>query len=258
MTPTESLDSYRIAMLPLSQRIRRTADRGVRSGSVPLPTSAAEILCGPQPFPDGIVRAADGRILVTCTTDMPGVSPEMIDWWFGWHLPASERYQLWHPQAHLAATVKEDRSSQAGTRCAYVGNVSYVDEYIGRKLAKLSIAFVPPEVFHIQPHDPAVATSVCAHTGDRKLRARGGGLVHHVVAVPGGAQMRSGFWLGDIRHDIPMLDKLLTRPLNTALMRRMIVQDQLAIDLLIHCGEEMAHLARFLPRLYNNVRAAPG
>ncbi|ARL05075.1 hypothetical protein BOC41_22740 [Burkholderia pseudomallei] len=70
--------------------------------------------------------------------------------------------------------------------------------------------------------------------------------------------MRSGFWLGDIRHDIPMLDKLLTRPLNTALMRRMIVQDQLAIDLLIHCGEEMAHLARFLPRLYNNVRAAPG
>ena len=34
---------------------------------------------------------------------MPRVHPEMWDWWFAWHSVESDRYRLWHPEAHLHA-----------------------------------------------------------------------------------------------------------------------------------------------------------
>ena len=34
---------------------------------------------------------------------MPGVTPQMWEWWFGWHGSDSRRYKLWHPRAHVSA-----------------------------------------------------------------------------------------------------------------------------------------------------------
>lgn len=35
-------------------------------------------------------------------------------------------------------------------------------------------------------------------------------------------------------------------------MRKLIVRNRMCLDLLQHCSEEMAHLARFLPALYDS------
>jgi hypothetical protein len=202
------------------------------------------------PCADEVRRAGDGRMLVTCVTDMPRVTPAMIDWWFGWHLTETRRYQLWHPKAHVACSAKEDRSALLDDRARYIGNVSYVDEYIGRSLKKLTIAFYPARDFGFPEHSPEHATTICASTSDRVLKGHGGYLIHHVVKTDRGAQMRSGFWLGEISHDISLVNVLAGRWLNTPGMRRILVSDQMALDLLMHCSEEMNHLARFLPELH--------
>ena len=51
----------------------------------------------------GICRNSKGAALVTCITEMPQVTPKMIDWWFGWHMPETERYKLWHPRDHISS-----------------------------------------------------------------------------------------------------------------------------------------------------------
>jgi hypothetical protein len=41
--------------------------------------------------------------------------------------------------------------------------------------------------------------------------------------------------------------------LNSPLMRRTLVPDGVGRDLLLHCAEEMTHLAEFLPALFQRV-----
>ena len=48
--------------------------------------------------------AADGTGLVCNTTYMPGVTGEMLDWWFPWHSVGSDlRYKIWDPEDHYFA-----------------------------------------------------------------------------------------------------------------------------------------------------------
>jgi len=48
----------------------------------------------------------------------------MMDWWFGWHLARTERYKLWHPQAHFFAQPRLDLSDVPGLtdRERYIDN----------------------------------------------------------------------------------------------------------------------------------------
>lgn len=48
--------------------------------------------------------AANGTGLVCNTTYMPGVTGEMLDWWFPWHSVGSDlRYKIWDPEDHYFA-----------------------------------------------------------------------------------------------------------------------------------------------------------
>jgi hypothetical protein len=211
-----------------------------------------------EPYPDGVRRAPDGKALVTCTTEMPGVTPAMIDWWFGWHLPESARYRLWHPPAHLRCRVREDRSALPDDRARYVGNVSYVDEHIGRSLARLAIAFHDPASFGLDGLDARGATAICAITSDRVRASEGGRLVHLVLPTAQGCVMHSAFWLGELHSRVPLLGPAITRLVNRPAVRRAAISDRFLLDLFQHCSEEMNHLAKFLPQLYRDVRARAG
>ena len=246
-----SLEPYKIPMQPIPERMEAALAVGVVSGQFPAAAEASQLFDRWDEFADRTLRSPDGRLLVTCSTDMPGVTPDMIDWWFAWHLTESERYQLWHPLAHLKAVVEEDRSGLADNRAIYRGNISYVDEYIGKELKHLAIAFFEPSEIGLAELEHAGATAICARTTDRQLRAEGGRLVHLVSPTETGCEMRSAFWLGEAKLKIPLLGALLTPLANTGPMRRLIVKDHLATDLQRHCAEEMNHLARFLPQLYN-------
>jgi DAPG hydrolase PhiG domain len=251
-----ALQAYQLPLQPAPPRILDACRRGVQSGPVPAWQQARQVLGGVHPCPDEVRRNAQGLVLVTCATDLPGVTPDMVDWWFGWHLPESQRYRLWHPTAHVAAKVKEDRSHLSDDRARYIGNESHVDEYIGRSLKKLTIAFRSPTEFGFDVLPGAQATTICATTADRVMGGRGGYLCHHVVRTDKGSQMRSGFWLGEIEHKVPLMQAVLGPVLNSKGLRRLIVPDQMALDLLQHCGEEMNHLARFLPALFADQHGA--
>jgi hypothetical protein len=50
--------------------------------------------------PDGVQYAA-------CLTDMPGITAEMIDWWFAWHPLHDIRYRIWFPPGHYGVSVED-------------------------------------------------------------------------------------------------------------------------------------------------------
>ena len=48
----------------------------------------------------GYRQFPDGSWLVSMVCPMPGITREMIDWWFWWHTQDSLRYQVWFPGSH--------------------------------------------------------------------------------------------------------------------------------------------------------------
>ncbi|MEY4576058.1 MAG: hypothetical protein RL701_761 [Pseudomonadota bacterium] len=256
-TSALDLQPYRLPLAPAPSRARHALDRGVAAEEYPGPDQALSLLIEQRTaYADGVRRSADGKALVLCTTDMPGVTPAMIDWWFGWHLPETARYQLWHPRAHLKAVCKEDRSHLPDDRARYVGNVSYVDEYIGSALQRLAIAFHPPASFGITGLDARGATAICARTSDRILASEGGCLVHLILPTDRGSEMRSAFWLGEIENQLPLVGPLITKLVNRPAIRTRVITDRFLLDLFEHCAEEMNHLVKYLPSLYRDVHAA--
>ena len=199
---------------------------------------------------NGFTVTSDGAIHVNLVTDMPDVSPAMIDWWFGWHSDSPERYKLWHPRAHVHAQWARQPPPGSTGRDRYVGFTSEVDEYLGAAMIRGAIAFRRPEELGLI--DAAVArgvdaTAVCARVGMVDAPVDLGYLAHFVEAVPGGSIMRSRFWIGG-----PNL-AARTAPLRAAqpLVRRLGRLTELdARALLVHCAQEMTHLATFLPALH--------
>jgi hypothetical protein len=187
---------------------------------------------------------------VSVRTDMPGVTPAMVDWWFGWHGDAAAKYKLWHPQAHVHAGWRETPPAGTSGRALYVGQTSIVDEYIGSDLIRGAISFVPPASFGFTDprlDDDQQATIVCARLGLGDAPINIGYLAHHVRAVPGGSEMRSRFWMGGAH----VAGRNLIGSLAATVAKRVLrITESDARALLVHCGQEMPHLAAFLPALY--------
>ena len=51
----------------------------------------------------------------------------------------------------------------------------------------------------------------------------------------------------------PLLGLILNKLVNTRRMRQIVVPDNIGPALLIHCAEEMNHLAGFLPALFHEM-----
>ena len=204
--------------------------------------SAATILDeGYQQTENGYGTLRGGGFHVAIRTDMPGVTPAMWDWWFGWHGSDSSRYKLWHPRAHASAHWGD---GQVGS--GYVGRTSIIEEYLGSAYAKAAIAFLEPSAMGLDPSRLGGDVAVCARLGSSEVPVDIGWFIHHVRAVPGGAEMRSRFWMGGpyigVRRGNRLADSVI----------RPIAAHQLPEprDLLVHCAQEMNHLAAILPAIH--------
>lgn len=209
-------------------------------------------LPGYAPIETGFGKNAAGEIWVACLTDMPGVTPEMWDWWFGWHSKESARYRLWHPDAHAYAALKVDRADTPGLtdKQRYLGNTSYVDEYIGTRLDQLAIAFQDPGRYGIDKSSYD-GTVICGTVGTALAPVNVGLLFHQVRRTATGSEMRSRFWLnvaGTRNLDLNAVACAVSRGL--VLPSSIVFDTKFGAALLRHCGEEMNHLAQFLPELY--------
>ena len=240
-------------LAPMPSHVRAALDRGPVPGPLLPPFEAApENLFGSAPvLENGFTIASDGAMRVSARTDLPGVTPAMIDWWFGWHSDSPERYKLWHPQTHVHAAWLSPPPAGARGRARYVGFTSLIDEYIGDDLIRGSIAFVPPRSFGFSDPvlaDPERATVVCARVGLGDLPIDIGWLAHYVRRTATGSEMRSRFWIGGpyvagrrsaIGAVAARIARLVMRPTQSD-----------ARALFVHCAEEMQHLAGFLPGLH--------
>ena len=239
-------------LAPLAPHVCAALDRGgVPDLLLPDIDQAAQNLFGDAlVLEDGFVLTKDGGMRVSVRTDMPGVTPAMVDWWFGWHGDAPAKYKLWHPQAHVHVGWRDPPPSGASGRALYVGQTSLVDEYIASDLIRGSIRFVPPARFGFTDprlDDDRQATIVCARIGLGDAPIDVGYLAHHVRAVPGGSEMRSRFWMGG-KH---VGGRNLIGGLAAGLAKRVLrLTEADARALLVHCAQEMPHLAAFLPELY--------
>lgn len=74
--------------------------------------------------------------------------------------------------------------------------------------------------------------------------------------VPAGSEMRSRFWLGGRHFAVRGAKPLLGRIVRPVAGRMLGTSISSARDLMVHCAQEMNHLAALLPALYERMRAA--
>jgi hypothetical protein len=245
------------AMAPLSKPVREALLLGPQASKLAFPLEEANRLLEPgdQDLENGWTRLANGQTFVAVRTPMPGVSAAMIDWWFGWHGVETQRYKLWHPRAHMGVRMKNPRADTGGItdRERYVGNVSYVVEYLGAQVYNLAIAFRDPGAYldTSRFQSAQVGTAVCARTGLASRPLDAGHLIHLIQEDDEGCHMRSRFWLGDVSARFLGAANPVNRYiLGSRFVARAAVEQQVGRDLTVHCASEMAHQASFLPALY--------
>jgi hypothetical protein len=250
------------AVLHTSEAVVAAARAGLQPPERGLRLSAADALLEPGylAMENGYARLDDATLYVAALTPMPGVTGEMIDWWFAWHGEESARYQLWHPRDHVSARWRQPVTWAGGDReqwqRLYRSNVSEVDEYVGSTLMRLSIAFAEPSAYLDVSRLQASGTQavICARTYSRRENVAAGHVLHQIRRTGDGVEMRSRFWLADFdARAVPVVGPLLHPLLNAPSMRRRLVPNGVGRDLLLHCAEEMAHLAEFLPALFQRV-----
>ncbi|WP_270729207.1 DAPG hydrolase family protein [Shimia sp. Alg240-R146] len=201
---------------------------------------------GYSDFETGVKRHPNGIIEVGALTRMPGVSAEMVHWWFADYLQTTDHYKLWHPKAHVWMDWENKKPGEI------IGASHLVHEYIGPELHKARIQFVPVEDILGHPLENDDDVAICARAGMLEEPLNAVRMCHIVRNTEFGAEMRSRFWVGfvaqrDGNDEVPSLQGLLG---NTMIARRLLVSHQDGVDLMQHAIEEMGYLADFLPELY--------
>lgn len=233
---------------------QRAAREAVATGPVlpglmpPAYRAAALLNDGYWPVESGYAAHPDGAASVFVLTDMPGVTPAHWDWWFAWHGSEAQRYKLWHPKAHVDVAWADG----AGETGAYVGRTSNIVEFVGTERLGLTVRFVPPSEMGLDEGRLAARgeVAICARGGLKGAVIESGTLIHHVRPTARGCEMRSRFWMGGPNVAARPGTGLLGRLAGRAMAPLVRFRAQQAADLLIHCAEEMNHLAGLLPQLH--------
>lgn len=242
---------FRPEMAPLPRHVVEALEHGPQAGPTLLAFEAATMLDdeGYQQTENGYGLLDGGGVQVSVRTDMPGVAPAMWSWWFGWHGSDSRRYKLWHPRAHVSAAWQDGSDDGRRGSARYVGRTSVISEYIGSSMLRAAIQFVTPSTFGLPAADDSVVP-VCARVGSSDVPVDAGWLIHHIRPTEGGSEMRSRFWLGGPYIGVRSAPAVANRVARPVVSRIIGATEDYARNLMVHCAQEMNHLAGFLPALY--------
>jgi hypothetical protein len=191
----------------------------------------------------------DGCGYVAVRTPMPGVTGEMVDWWFDWHADEPERYRMWHP-GHVSNAIERPVTTRAKR---HWDTVHHPVEDVGTGVEHVRIAFKAPTALGFSSDaldDPRVATIVAGIVGDERRRLWHTLMVHVWLNEPDGVVLRSHFWLGAAIRPFARPLAPLSALLNTRPVRRAALPAGLPAALARHCAEEYANLGGLLPELY--------
>lgn len=151
---------------------------------------------------NGYCRMPDGSGFVATKVEMPGVTPEMVDWWFSWHGLQDLRYKVWCPTQHYGIHVKEEDlrhrlDYSLDLRERSWGTTDVVTEDVGGGPQEMYLTFLSPEAYGYERDlIQNVDTIISANVTDPKT---GTGLItfsHVIRRIPGGIEYRSHYWQG--------------------------------------------------------------
>jgi hypothetical protein len=240
-------------MTPAPQEIYDFLQKGPLNPADALPIEHRnEILKqGYLPAERGWCIMPDGSAFVSGLTEMPGVTAEMIAWWFAWHGLEDLRYMIWDPDDHHGVHVKpEDLEHRLDYTLSLTernwGTTDVVTEDVGGGDIVLNISFMSPadfgydmDLFQKENVEIAVCANVSAVAfGGQPLVA----MSHVGRTMPGGLELRSRFWIG-----WAITDK---QPVRVGQGIPAAEFAGLAQGLVYHCPKEYYNLAAILPGVF--------
>ena len=235
-------------MTPAPQEIYELLDKGPIDPSLALNIKDRNELLNPGYLPceRGFCLMPDGTGFIAMLTEMPGVTMEMIEWWFVWHGLEDLRYSIWCPDDHLGIHVRDDGlerrlDTTLSLKERNWNTTDVVYEDIGTGPMLLDISFMSPEDYGYDMSrfkEPNTLGAVSANLSISETKTPKVTFSHFVRAIEGGIEVRSRFWLG-----WRIQDKKPT-----------IVDNKIPFELVKglahHCPKEYSNLAAILPSVY--------
>lgn len=172
---------------------------------------------------------------------MPGITPEMIRWWFWWHPQEDKRYQVWFPGAHLGISHPKKQNEYFNKKhCPdFQPNTHYPLEKIGKATLPLKIDFADPCNFGFSEemlNENDIPLIVCGHVGVFRGLVMHTEMAHIFRQSDEGLFMVSRFWLG--------------KTMKSKLLKKLIITDEMARGMAEHCCIEYRNLCEILPTIY--------
>lgn len=193
----------------------------------------------------GYCRLPDGTATLANLTQMPGVTPEMFDWWFAWHGIAPMRYKIWNRDQHyycLTRNMDKALDETITLKERYWDTVHDVEEDCNMGKEKLIINFRNPIDIGFDPEKLKhfEGTIVCAGNEHSPTI-----MCHFVRPTENGCELRTRFWMGYcVKGGKPV--KLLPEGVEFPL--------EPVKALLMHNIKEFTHLASILPEIYGEFK----
>lgn len=199
----------------------------------------------------GYTVMPDGSGFASTLVKMPGVTPEMLDWWFNWHPLEGLRYAIWCPVAHTDIGVKNPAqhldSSGIPLKERNYGSTHYPVEGFTTEMAqKAAITFFSPRDFGLDMEmfkKPNISRAYCAKLVFDLLRTPFNVFFHAVREVDGGVEYRSRYWIGYTMKAGRLVKE----------KRLPFKMKDLARNNCLHSLTEYNNLASFLPQLYEEM-----
>jgi hypothetical protein len=247
-------------MTPPGAEIMQAIESGPLDPREALALTELDRLLDPAALPGetGWCKLPDGVCYVAVQTAMPGVSAEMVDWWFDWHPRETIRYRIWHPRAHRENSLEPAATTGAK---AHWGTTHHPVEDVGTGTVRARIEFLQPSRMGMSSDalkDTRVGTIACGYAGDDSRHVRHSPMFHVFLNDEDGLVLRSRFWLGAALRPYGPLGRIGELALNRPAVRRRALPRGLPQALARHCAEEYANLAALLPELYGRFGSQAG
>ena len=144
----------------------------------------------------GYCQLPDGGATLANLTDMPGVTPEMFDFWFAWHGVEPMRYKIWNPDQHYYCKTRNmekalDKSLSMKER--YWDTTHDVEEdcFMGKQ--NIIINFRNPADIGFDPEKLKTFDGTIVCSGGEKAPVI---MCHFVRRTEKGCELRTRFWMG--------------------------------------------------------------
>lgn len=190
----------------------------------------------------GLFGLPDGGCVVCNYTDMPGVTPEMFDWWFAWHGLDPMRYIIWDKDDHYycqSQNVEQNLNASLSMKERYWNTTHDIREAMmeNQEPIPIKLTFVPPTVVGFDPEKLKSFKGTIITTPGPAI------MVHFIRPTERGAELRTRFWMGYTATDKGVV-RIPDFPADVIRGRA----------LLYHNVKEFTHLAKILPRVYEEFK----